>query len=616
MKDIIVILADNWGSQKGGINSFNFDLINSLDDILSKKDNQECLIVCLTDCENISESKNIVFVKCDFEGNKDLKVFKVLQSLEKLLKLPFDEIRDNYIVKWWVGHDVITGEQAQQLCIEYNGMFNKDSKFSIIHHMSYEDYYHLKLKEPINSDEYKDKLKKQKNIIAEADTVFAIGPKLKSHAEKYSKNEVIELIPGIQAISKKQRKNEEKQTLITMLIGRIEEKEDPIKQHSLAIEALSNYYEKRFMGLLSGESQIKVFGAEKKDPTWKSFVVPYTYMDKEDVYSEICQSDIGFLISSHEGFGLVGWEFISAEIPLIISRDTGLYTFLQEFIKNKNLNNRILLNALDLKPINVDNYGDERKKMIEILEMKIKDIAENLIFYDNQSKMLKEELSKIYTWENLAATFLNGLKLDSYFETKSASSDIVEDNTYGIVKLTNKNDDRINDYKECLLKAKGHCFISGTSMLHLSEDSGYLLKKKIIEENCIIDLLLMNPEWAKKNSDIFTFKKSESRRNTFYNEIEESIERLLEIKNDLPEGLKSNLRIKKYSTFLPYILTGYKSSINGRLVVEITDYLPEPERLRFVIDLLESEDCAYQKIEEKFYSLWNNDELTMEVVNE
>ena len=184
------------------------------------------------------------------------------------------------------------------------------------------------------------------------------------------------------------------------------------------------------------------------------------------------------------------------------------------------------------------------------------------------------------------------------------------------MKLPDKNDDRINDFKTCLLNAKGKCFISGTSMKHLADDSIHILKEKITKHKCKIDLLIMDPEWAKKNSDNFTFQKSEIKRNDFYKEIEDSIERLIEIKNELPEELSNHLRIKRYSTFLPYILTGYRSSVNGKIVVEITDYLPEPERLRLVIDLYESEDNAFQKVEDKFYSLWNNEDLTMEVVNE
>lgn len=55
-------------------------------------------------------------------------------------------------------------------------------------------------------------------------------------------------------------------------------------------------------------------------------------------------------------------------------------------------------------------------------------------------------------------------------------------NHYGIVKFTNSPIDRISDYKNCLLEAKGNCFISGTSMIHLSEDSSDILKKSYIQE--------------------------------------------------------------------------------------------------------------------------------------
>jgi hypothetical protein len=34
------------------------------------------------------------------------------------------------------------------------------------------------------------------------------------------------------------------------------------------------------------------------------------------------------MLSWHEGFGLVGWEAIAAEVPLVVSKRTGLYKLL------------------------------------------------------------------------------------------------------------------------------------------------------------------------------------------------------------------------------------------------------------------------------------------------
>lgn len=51
-------------------------------------------------------------------------------------------------------------------------------------------------------------------------------------------------------------------------------------------------------------------------------------------------------------------------------------------------------------------------------------------------------------------------------------------NDYGIVKCTASPIDRVPDYKRVFLEASGDIFVSGTSMISLSEDSAYLLEMK------------------------------------------------------------------------------------------------------------------------------------------
>jgi hypothetical protein len=63
------------------------------------------------------------------------------------------------------------------------------------------------------------------------------------------------------------------------------------------------------------------------------------------------------------------------------------------------------------------------------------------------------------------------------------------------------------DYKNCLLEAEGDCFISGTSMIHLSEDSNDILKDKLYTGE--VYLLILDPDWIESNSSILTFIKDE-----------------------------------------------------------------------------------------------------------
>lgn len=178
----------------------------------------------------------------------------------------------------------------------------------------------------------------------------------------------------------------------------------------------------------------------------------------------------------------------------------------------------------------------------------------------------------------------------------------------GLTKLTDSADDRISDFKICLLESKGDCFISGTSMIHLAEDSGYILEDKL--NLGLVYLLILDPDWIESNSAILTFIKDAKYRKHFHYEIRNSIYKLNQIRKSLPQKLVSRLKIKTYSTIFPYIITGFDNGETGKLVVEITDYIPESNRPRLT---LHKNHIFYEQIKKKFFSLWNNESLTKEI---
>jgi transcriptional regulator with XRE-family HTH domain len=181
---------------------------------------------------------------------------------------------------------------------------------------------------------------------------------------------------------------------------------------------------------------------------------------------------------------------------------------------------------------------------------------------------------------------------------------------YGILKLTDSPDDRIADYKNCLLEATGDCLISGTSMIHLSEDSGYLLKEKLVTGS--VSLLILDPSWISTNASILTFIADKEDREEFHFEIRNSIRKLKEVRKSVSPELASRLRIKTYSTIFPYIITGFDAGEEGKLVVEITDYVPDKFRPRFTLTKQDN-GTFYEQVKRKFFSLWNDDSITKEI---
>lgn len=182
---------------------------------------------------------------------------------------------------------------------------------------------------------------------------------------------------------------------------------------------------------------------------------------------------------------------------------------------------------------------------------------------------------------------------------------------HGIVKLTDSPFDRILDYKNCLVEAEGDCFISGTSMIHLTDDSSDILQAKLWTGD--VYLLILNPDWIESNSSILTFIKDDEYRQEFHHEIRNSIRKLNQLRKSLPQELIPRLKIKTYSTVFPYIVTGFDNGETGKLVFEITDYIPEKNRPRFTLHKIKGKHTLFEQVKNKFFSVWNNKSISKEI---
>ena len=58
---------------------------------------------------------------------------------------------------------------------------------------------------------------------------------------------------------------------------------------------------------------------------------PFT-AQREPLFDQLGRANLALMLSWHEGFGLTGWEAIAAQVPLIVSRQSGLYRLVQERI--------------------------------------------------------------------------------------------------------------------------------------------------------------------------------------------------------------------------------------------------------------------------------------------
>lgn len=393
MKEQIVFFATGWGSKHGGINSFNFDLCVNLATFLEGYYQVVCVV------------QDIDFdINCYTDIPRNLKLVKSheKEDAKRIIKNLKDETRGAPAI--FIGHDVKTGLIAIECAKEIS------SKSVVIHHMNYLAYATY---QSANAENTTQKTELQKMILSLADYVLAVGPSLhtsaKSLLQRAGKSSVncFEIIPGLAEINPVSIP--EMPQAVTY--GRLDD--DIVKQGKVAIGAFSksikdsstplfligvsdkNTYDEEFNQIYQDLQEFSATYSGKS----RVNILPLPYKERELVFQELRVSSTSMMLSLHEGFGLAGWEAISAEVPLIISTNTGLYKFLYREFSH-------VLNCLH--PVTIS--GD--------LETDINNVSDklSLIFNDieKQKKLarrLKEAINQ-YTWERACKTLILSCNLE------------------------------------------------------------------------------------------------------------------------------------------------------------------------------------------------------------
>lgn len=414
--DTIIFLATGWGPTSGGINAFNYSLCKAMGKAFGDRINVVCVSYNISRriCSEEQENNHLKLISMTTEAD-----FKNAEEIVNTLKE--NHIIGNYDGKIvWVGHDVYSGELACE-CRK----LVKNSKYAVIHHMAYREYY------PMLSDDANKSLKKetmQENLIHQADYVFANGPKLYRSAKdlcssQREKEKVHQILPGMADIEPRDFAPEH---LSVITFGRIEEEKGKnnnsvIKQTMLAAAAWGEFL-KRIRKNMSINSDMRVIGykdddtIEVKNRKLKEFVSQYSgsieaitacpYTEEQtELYDTLKKQSLALMLSREEGFGLVGLEAIAAGIPVIISKQSGLYEFLWE----KRLDNRVM--AVEIQGQYQEPYftDDDLNSVVEKIGMyflhkndRKKDALEL------RNSLLEQKL----TWEHCAEGIIQVLNLN------------------------------------------------------------------------------------------------------------------------------------------------------------------------------------------------------------
>lgn len=431
----IFFISTAWGKNNGGINTINYGLIKSLRPVMVNNWKLFCIITQeKADSDIIEDVEREVGVTLIYT-----KTPVTSTNLRRVLSENcFEQL-------FFVGHDIITGEYANQLRNKYN-----NATSIIFHHMNYSSYYYLRENDP---EKIREKESLQKKIIPYADIVVPIGPLLAGSAKdlcidarRDKVTEIHELIPGLEDIAPID-KIHENHTVI--LFGRIEDKNNCVKQIELAVDALATYvkkYEDRNVKLTikcfgyADDSQINQKKLQEEVYKVASQTIPITansyITDEEELFNTLATASLCIMPSVYEGFGLTGYEAIAAGVPVIISKNTGLYKFLESW------NGTPVSGLYESISVRANPSGVGKvytQKDLEELVKCIDCIFSNYEKYKRNALLLRKNLLEGHvTWDYAARTFVK--IIDAGIESNSSKLEPMR------IKIDKKNQVGIKEY--------------------------------------------------------------------------------------------------------------------------------------------------------------------------
>lgn len=231
-----------------------------------------------------------------------------------------------------VGHDVITGDLAIEICRLLPG-----SRKILICHMAYGRYVAL-MRDSLDA---KAKEEMQRALFAKADNTFAVGPLLLEELEAFRRScpEMAQPKMLMPPLLTSYAPTTPRTPPRLLFVGRIEAGNDSVKQARLAAEAFGRALREPSAAI--ADATVDLYGFEEDSPLLKEFMalinkeagfrVPVRCLhfdsSRERMLSAVADATVVVMPSVHEGFGLVAWEAMCLGVPVVVSTNSGFYKF-------------------------------------------------------------------------------------------------------------------------------------------------------------------------------------------------------------------------------------------------------------------------------------------------
>ena len=381
----VMFLCDEWKSSKGGLSTFNREFAVNLAKSASDRIKVHCYV---------SQSDKLGTEDARQHGVNLITAQIIPGSTDPLdwLKTPPPELPNPDIV---IGHGRKLGIPAFFIARL------RDAKSKWVHfvHVFCEDLGKYKVTQSASLDSIEENEKKHKKEIElckAADVVVAVGSRLQ---QKYSRSlpsiKVEVITPGIiekfyTESSQLVKDRSVVKKFNVFMFGRSTFEDRTLKGYDIianAIGSLGKMFELTFVGSSPGEHRkIEQWFLDNTDISRNQLTIRSYCNEQDELKMMFHESDVVVLPSRTEGFGLVALEAISAGIPVLVAGESGIAEALEQVEGGNSVT------------VESDGARDWAQRIQQLSNQSPED-------RDNNAKLLRENYSKTYSWNNECERF-------------------------------------------------------------------------------------------------------------------------------------------------------------------------------------------------------------------
>ncbi len=415
----IILYATAWGPRHGGVNAFNRNLAVALAGLPEGRGRVFCAVAGeIDEVARADAMANNVELIAIAPGQDETFPLAGTKSVKAFLADRLADARTLHI-----GHDSVTGAAANHARTAMPG------ESLVIHHMNYEAYQGVKAGLAARAEA---KVQAQREIFQRADRVAAVGPLLANLARNMVGGvDILTLNPGLEVVEN----HSPNDVVAALTYGRFDRANTIIKQAPLVAAGFGAACKDRSITAFNNHC-LRVIGLDHKDVDEDAKlkeiadaaaggrvinILPLPFAGNPEALKEqLRRANLACVLSFHEGFGLSAWEAIGAAVPLVVTKNSGVYKLVSDLLGPAG---KGCLFGVDIEARRESPHYTE--KDVETVSAAIRQVAANL----EEAKLGAEQLRSMLlkkgglTWTRAAQQVL-GLNPSSAAGAAVAPSDV------------------------------------------------------------------------------------------------------------------------------------------------------------------------------------------------